>query len=188
MSIASYRENEKRRVTGQRKPTCLPAALEQISPNHSYRPAIYSYYHEWGDWFGTLPYSERMKGVYSPEYEDMINRLVRPLGGLSCDDIVFSSVTTPMGFKRAVKPLLKEGYRVVTDIKYGGDPRYLVHAVGLLPTGEDGFVTLVSNHIPKCLAGIVTLQQVGERVAVGEDPYRPKYPFNNANVWGLPPR
>jgi len=147
---------------------------------------MYRFYLEWNKWWGTLPYQDRRRGVYNEEYQEMIDKLVKPLGGLACEDLLFSRATTARGFVRVVKPLLAEGYGVLADIRYTTNQKYLAHSVGILPTKETGYVTLVSNHIPKCLEGVVSLHQVGERIAIGEDVHKPDYPFSDSNIWAIP--
>jgi hypothetical protein len=181
MSIVSYERNVGRHVTGPFLPTCFPAALEQISPDHSYKPGIYQNYSEFNEWWGKIRRRERIH--HMPEYAD---GLVEPLGGYSYEDMVFSRATTPMGLARVVRRLLSEDYRVTVDIKYAISGAYNAHTVGLLPTGYEGHVSLVSTHVPKCLSGIVTLEQIGERLAISAFPHRPEYPFSDANVLALP--
>lgn len=183
MSIASYRRNVSKRVTGHNSPTCFPAALEQISPNHSYHPGIYRDYTSFIDWFSTLSLIERDKRI--GDYEEAVSQIVKPLGGFACEDVLFSRATTTTGFLRVIRPLLSEGFRVVVDISRA---RGTTHAVGLLPVGREmDHVTLVSTHIPKCLGGIVDLRQIADHLAVPEETYMPGHPLNNANITALPP-
>ena len=185
MSIASYRRNVTRRVTGANFSTCFPAALEQISPYHGYRPNIYREYSSFVDWYCSFTLKERDR--YIGDYEDMISQIVRPLGGFACDDIEFSRATSTSGFLRVVRPLLAEGYRVTVDISRSGGSSATVHTVGLLPVGSEiDHVTLVSTHVPACLRGIVSLRQIANHLAVTEETYIPGHPLNNSNIVGLP--
>jgi hypothetical protein len=186
MSIASYRRNVSKRVTGINTPTCFPAALEQISPRHSYRADIYRDYSSFVDWFCTLTLKQRDEHV--SDYEDMVSHLVKPLGGFACEDIQFSRATTTSGFLRVVRPLLRDGFQVTVDISRSGGSSATVHTVGLLPAGhETDHISLVSTHIPKCLQGIVDLRTVASHLAVVEETYLPGHPLNNANIAAVPP-
>jgi hypothetical protein len=183
MSIPSYQKNRSRGVTGRFTPTCLPASLEQISPNHAYRPGVYRDYEDWIDWYCTFSLKERDK-LYI-EYEEMIDVLVRPLGGLACEDLKLSHADTVIGFLRIVRPLLADGYRVVC---LTGGNSSTAHAVGLLPVGgEHDLVTLVSNQVPKSLSGIVSLRKIAERISVPDERAIPGHPAHHANIIGLPP-
>jgi len=187
MSIDSYKRNVSKRVTGRSFPTCFPAALEQISPNHGYRPNIYRDYSDFINWYCSLTLKERDKRLN--EYEGMISHMVKPLGGLACEDLVLSRATTPAGFLRVVRPLLSEGFRVTVDISRSGGKTATVHTVGLLPVEtETDHVTLVSTSVPNCLSGIVTLRQVADHLAISNLTYSAGYhPVNNANILALPP-
>jgi hypothetical protein len=186
MSIESYRQNETKRVTGPNHPTCFPAALEQISPQHSYKPKIYRNYTEFINWYTSLSVKER--DVRVADYEDEVSNLVEPLGGLSSEDVKFSRATTIAGFLRAVRPLLAEDWRVVVDIRSSGRST-ITHSVGLLSVGsETDHVTLVSTHIPKSLQGIVDLRHVASRISIPEMSYiAGHHPMNNANITAVPP-
>lgn len=187
MSIASYRRNVSRRVTGPRKETCLPAALEQISPHHGYEPEIYQDYTNFINWFFLFNACELDN--YVGELKDMVSHLVWPLGGLACEDVLFRHANTAAGFMQHVKSLMRQDYRVVVDIKYGGNRRYDAHSVGLLPVGgEVDYVMLASNHIPKCLGGIVALTTVAEHLMADPACLRDRQnPILGANIMALPP-
>ena len=186
MSIASYRKNVARRVAGKYKPVCLPAALEQISPQ-AYRPQIYREYHEFMNWFSAIPPDKSEK--YNPEVEELYERLVRPLGGLAFEDLIFKRANTPLGWMRIVNQLIREECRIVADIRYG-KTLYSSHSVGIIPvSGQEDHVQLVSTHVPKPLEGIVPLQRVADRFMSVHPVYRhiPGYPMNDANIIALPP-
>lgn len=181
MSLASYRRNVSRRVTSPYLPTCFPAALEQVWPHHGYRPSVYENYKEFIEWYCSM--NKARREAHSADYEEMVNMLVRPLGGLSCEDVIFKHVNTPLGFVRVVNKLLNEECSVVADIRVCLGP----HAVGIIPTHEPGFVTLVSNQIPEKLQGVIPIQAVAERFLPNNDKPMTDYPFNNANILALPP-
>jgi hypothetical protein len=185
MSIESYRDNRRLGVTNRRTPTCFPASLEQVSPNHRYKPEIYRIQKDWLNWLYSIP--KNLRDDYLPEEAKTLTNLVRPLGLDSWEDAVYKRANTPTGFARIAGKLLLDGYRVVADLTYGGPVKNGAHAVGLLPVGEEGHVCLVSNHVHNTLQGIVNLKKVGEHVALFEDKHFKEYPFTNTNIMALPP-
>jgi hypothetical protein len=178
MSISSYRRNEARGVTGPYKPTCFPASLEQLSP-YSLPPRVYREYQDFIGWYYLLRKEHREQRI--DEYVDMVDELVEPLGNLCCRDLVFKKATTPVGLKRVVNRLIAEGYGVALDIR----TQIGVHTVGLLPV-EDGYFTLVSNHVPPSLRGVVTLDKIMPRLNIPRDKQMIGYPINDANITALP--
>ncbi len=187
MSIKSYRENVAKKVAGPNLPVCFPAALEQISPHHRYRPHIYSDHQDFLEYYYNS-HRRKWREDNIEMLEERVDELVAPLGGLACSDVIFKRVNSPLGFMRVVKRLLEEECRVVVDIKYGGiHVDTSTHAVGILPVGESDYVTLVSTHIPKTLEGIIPLQKVATRIAVTSDRHINGHPINDANIVALPP-
>jgi hypothetical protein len=186
MSIESYRRNLANRVTGPNLPLCFPSALEQISPNYSYKPSVYKNHLEFLDWY--CSFSVKQRDSMIDEYEKEVENLVRPLGGLSLKDLKFSRANTEIGFLRTVRPLLADGWGVVVDVCHTGK-RSVTHAVGLLPVGgETDHVTLVSTHVPASLQGIIDLRQLATHIALPTETYVQGYhPMNNANITALPP-
>src|SRR3989344_8226428 len=182
MSIASYRRNVGRRVTGQFFPTCFPSALEQISP-YGLNPDSYRDYRDFTDWFCSFPVDER--DDLNPEVEEMLNYLFSNLGGLAVEDVAFKRATTPIGLRRVLHSLFDEDYQVAVEIDWhkGWD---VTHTLGLLPVDRD-HVIAVSNYVPKSLSGIVHIDRIAERLAVTDDKYMPDFPFNNSNITALPP-
>jgi hypothetical protein len=185
MSIASYERNRARRVAGPHLPVCLPAALEQVSTHYGYRPQVYRDYREFDAWWGSFKPIERNKN--NVHYEEMLNNLLKPLGGLACEDVRFSHATNPRGWLWVVRQMLSESMDVVADINYSGHT-YVCHSVGILPTPQPDYVTLVSTHLPKKLQGIVPLQRVAEHMFYVPEIDKPsaRYPFNDANIMGIP--
>jgi hypothetical protein len=185
MSIASYERNVARKVTGPDFPVCFPASLEQVSSNYSYRPRVYRDYGEFIEWWDKIPPKRRHENDIF--YEDMLNDLLKPLGGLACEDVQFSQATTPVGWMRVVKRALREEMQVVADIRYCTSI-YTCHSVGILPTPQENYVTLVSTHIPKPLQGIVPLQRVAERMYYipAIDSPSQRFPFRTSNIVVLP--
>jgi hypothetical protein len=183
MSIQSYRKNRSLGVTGPRSDNCFPAALEQVSPNHSYDPSIYTDYSDWVHWYYSFPLKER-DGLFR-EYEEIVDHLVRPLGGLACEDLRTSRAETTRGFLRVVRPLLEDDWRVTV---LTGGLSTVCHAVGLLPVGgETDQVVLVSTNIPQYFQGIIDIRQVADHLSVYEEKRIPGHPLNAANIIALPP-
>lgn len=180
MSIASYRRNVARGVTGPRKPTCYPAAIEQILPNHALRPDTYVYYKDFAEWIAQ--YGPKQRETFLEECEEAYDYLFANLGGLSCKDVDFRRANSVLGFKRIVNQLLRDGFDVVVDVAMGHEP----HAVGLVPLPEEGYFYLASTHLPKTLQGVVTLDHIGQRLHYPVDRHFDAYPFNDANITAIP--
>ncbi len=180
MSIASYRRNVARRVTGPFIPTCFPAALEQISPYHSLPPGVYREYKDFVNWYGQL--RREARETNNDELEYVIDRIVGSLGGLTCRDVLFKRAETPLGFKRIVNQLIAQDYRVAVDVSTGRG----AHTVGLLPLPEEGLYTLVSTQLPQTLQGVVTLDHISQRLFHHQDRHMSRYPFSDANITALP--
>lgn len=182
MSIASYKRNEKRGVTGPYKPTCFPASLEQLSP-YGLPPKAYTEYLDFIGWYFSIRGRDE-RDKHNPEYKEMFDNLVVHLGGLSCKDVIFRRANTSLGLVRIVKDLVRQDYQVAIDVRMQGKG---IHTVGLLPTGEEDYYTLVSNQIPQSLQGIVKLQDIAPRLSLHGEKYMKEYPFSNANITALPP-
>ncbi len=182
MSIASYKANERRRVTGPFMPTCFPASLEQVSPDHRLPPRTYQNWLDFLDWYESLSKKEKERAV--PEQGEAMEDMFRSLGGFCCEDVVFKRANTPLGCIRIINRLIEEEYRVVIDIDYRRREDYY-HSVGLVPI-ERGYVTLVSNQIPRGLEGVIPLGKVARRLAMDPEPCVAAYPYNNANITALP--
>lgn len=183
MSIASYRRNVKRRVTGPFLPTCFPAALEQISPQNSLPPSTYVAYRKYISDLTSLPRYEREQ--CQEEEEEALNGIFRSLGRLTCEDVTFKRANTSVGLKRIVNRLMLDECRVVVQVSQKS--WYESHSVGLLHTPDKEHFVLVSTHIPKSMQGLVTLDQVASKLALPSDRHMSRYPFNDANVTALPP-
>lgn len=179
MSIASYRRNVARGVTGPYKPTCFPASLEQLSP-YSIPAQAYLEFTNFIGWYYNLRKEHRDQAL--DQFTEALDGLVQTLGGLCCEDLIFKRATTAIGLKRVVNRLIADDFSVAIDIRTQGG----THTVGLIPV-EEGYFTLVSNHIPPKLQGIVTLDALIPRLNVPKDRYMPDYPINDANITALPP-
>lgn len=186
MSIKSYQRNVEKNVAGPHLPVCFPASLEQVSPYHSYRPKIYDEYIEFVEWYDNFSIEERKTQEMRIAYDEMISGLVRPLGGLAVEDIIFKKVTTPIGLARAVNQLVKEDCRIVMDICYGNyNSQKTAHSVGVVPI-QPGYVTLVSTHVPKELRGVIPLQLLGDKLTICPEKHHAVYPASTANILGIP--
>lgn len=181
MSMASYRRNEARGVTGPYLPTCFPASLEQMCPYGGLRPKTYRNYLEFIDWY--YPLKKTRREANNEHYKEMMDVVAWDLGKLSCEDLVFKQATTPRGMERILRKLWAEDYSVIVDIRVSRG----IHAVGVLPTPEPNFVTLVSNQIPPNISGVIPLSEVTKRMHPNNDKFMSQYPFNNANITALPP-
>lgn len=186
MSIASYNKNVQKGVAGPDLPVCFPAALEQISPNHSYRPKIYTDYIDFLEYYEPLPRKAQESQEAMQEYENIVEKLIRPLGNLALDDLVLRHINTEQGFINTVNRLHNENYRVTMDIKYGNaDTANQVHTLGLIPI-EKNYVTLVSTHVPTNLRGVISLEQLAGRLAIITDIRNRVHPIASANVLAIP--
>lgn len=186
MSINSYKRNVERGVAGPEIGVCLPASLEQISPNHSYRSKIYTDYLEFVEFLGSLSQKQQRSREVLDEYETVIENLLRPLGRQAIKNLVLSRITTERGLVSKLRKLHDLDYRVAVDIKYGSfNPEREVHTVGLIPVDRD-HVTLVSTHVPKCLRGVITTRQLAERIAISKESDVKDHPIATANLIAFP--
>jgi hypothetical protein len=80
MSIKSYQRNVEKGVVGPYDPVCYPAAIEQVS-RFGYNSDIYQAYLDYVDRSDRWNEQQRREHVF--EFEDLIEKLVKPLGGLS---------------------------------------------------------------------------------------------------------
>jgi len=187
VTVQSFERNLALGIASPYLDVCLPAALEQLSEEYSYRPKVYRDRIEFVNWWANLSRPQTFE--YIDQYENHMTRLVRPLGGLSCQDLTFSTATTPLGWTRIVNRHFREDRRVAVDIRIGRN-RLTSHTVGLIPTEEEGFVRLKSSYLPRGLGGVVPLSRVAERMYVSPDVIEKRYPkhiFENSNIISLPP-
>lgn len=181
MSIKSYQKNVRAGAADPELGVCYPAAIEQLS-RFGYSSDIYQAYLDFCDNWEQYTERERRKNIH--EYEDLIDRLVRPLGGLAFDDVIFKTVTSVNGLRRAYRKLCDEGYNIVLDIAC--EPKDVIpHGVGLIPI-EGNYVTLVSTHIPKKLQGIVHIDKVAACLFVHDDEKLPGHPCHTGNLTAIP--
>lgn len=116
------------------------------------------------------------------QYTEALDDLVQTLGGLCCQDLIFKKATTAIGLKRIVNRLIGDDYSVALDVR----TQTGIHTVGLIPI-EEGYFTLVSNHIPPKLQGVITLDALMPRLNIPNDRPMSRYPINDANITALPP-
>lgn len=187
MSMASYKQNVRRGVTGRMLPTCLPAALEKISSKHRLPPNIYSQYQEFVAWYETLDDLGHLKAT--TEHETVINDIVKNLGGLSCERLVFRNITRRYRLREYLGRMVSSSYRVVLDLELPGGN----HAVGILPTDESHLYQLTSNWVPSRLHGKVSADDLfpllahHPEVEIPSNLTVPYHPLNSANLTALPP-
>lgn len=184
MSIASYRRNVEKKVAGPRLPVCFPAALEQVSPKHSYRPQIYITYREFTEYLDSLSREDLNSRRVLSEYEDMTEYLLKPLGGIALSEVIMKKINTEIGLKRAMNAY-SEDHRIIVDVKYGNNPERSVHSVGVVPIDAEN-VFLVSTHIPANIKGIITLTKLATRLAISEENRVQEHPFATANFLAIP--
>lgn len=184
MSISSYRRNVERRVAGPRLPVCFPAALEQISPHHSYRPHIYTYYREFVEYLDTLTILESASTEVHEEHEAMVEYLINPLGGYLLSDIVLKTINTEIGLKRALNQY-SDDHRIVVDVKYGNNSKRAVHSVGVVRHDQE-HISLLSTHVPEKLRGIISIGRLATSLAINEDNRVVDHPIATANFLALP--
>ncbi len=164
--------------------TCFPAALEQMAEGYGYKPHLYEEYSAFGEWYNEL--SEKDRRSYIDYYEDVIENLVQPLGGLAFQNVVFKRALNIPALTRITRELISAGYSVVVDISYGApakDP--IPHGVGLIPVQKDYF-TPVSTHVPRALQGVVSVEDIANRMLVSSDPPIPGHPMYSANLTAVP--
>lgn len=114
--------------------------------------------------------------------------MVWELGELTCDDVEFYAVDTFKEFEYTVRHLVNRECRVVLDIHLFNMPEDDgTHALGLLPSEHPDFFKLVSNHTPRFLQGLVTLETIFDNLSFHDEPPSVRYPFNDANITALPP-
>lgn len=179
MSLSSYRHNVALGVTGSTMPTCLPAALEQISPRHELEPVTYRHYR---GFIRRADFSDTRQ--YNAEQSLILDEIAQSLGGLSCRDVETELVHNVADFRQVVRYFLDAGWRVAVNVEDAKDKN---HTVGLLRVGEGKRVRLVSNYIPRGLVGKVTLAQVFPHLVHPDSPKLTRYNrYVHANVLALP--
>ncbi len=184
MSMASYRRNVSLGVTGQVTDTCYPAALEQISPYNRLNPDTYKKYEKFVRAWDKL--KKKNPHAINPTFKDLISEVAWELGEIEFGDIYFDRVNTYREFSTTVRKLLRREYRITVDIHLDEFDKDTDHPVGLIPLSDDAF-KLVSTWVPHFLYGQVSLRDIFEYTAFSKEPYRQRYPFNDANITALPP-
>lgn len=182
MSITSYRRNVSTGATGLYTPTCFPAALEQISPEHRLQPSDYRRYR---GGIGTLNrlFSEggQSRRQINPFSKRLFASIIEPSG---CDlyDVEFRRVRNSYNLGRLVHSALNQACRVSVDLNYGIKDES--HTVGLIEL-EDGRFELVSNHVPFGLK-VSSLDEIFPHLDQSKDQPSVRYPFMGSNVTILP--
>jgi len=151
MSLRSYRRNVALGVTGASTPTCLPAALEQVSPYNQLPPDIYKAYRKHAkdsDLASTRELNARKREVFA--------KIAPHLGKFTCEDIEMELAPTEQIFKDMVACYTGLGWRIAVNLE---DDRGPMHSVGLIPEKWSRF-KLVSNYVPDELGKLATLHQI----------------------------
>ena len=184
MSIKSYRKNVERSVAGPSLPVCFPASLEQVSPKHGYRPSIYRNYRDFTEYLDSLSTEQLKSRAVLEESEDIVEYLLKPLGGMALSDIFMKTINTEIGLKRAMNQYSND-HRIVVDVKYGTSTRRSVHTVGIVPLDSD-HVFLLSTHIPASIKGVISLSKLATRLAQTEESRVFEHPYATANFLAIP--
>lgn len=152
MSVRSYQRNRALGVTGTRMPTCLPAALEQISPNNHLSPAVYRSYRRYAknsdDYTSKREQNARKRGI--------VDEIAPYLGNFTCRDIEMELAPTEQIFTEMIGWYSKLGWRIAVNLVDTKDP---LHSVGLIPE-KWGRYKLMSNYVPDELGKLATLHQI----------------------------
>jgi hypothetical protein len=188
MSEASYNYNVEMGAAGPGTDTCLSSTLERMFARGKLKPEHHEEYEEYVHRENRYTPLERY--VYSPEFEVQLNKVLRPLGRLSCEDVLFRCPANLAAFSRFVNQAIANHHKVIVDIAVGE----YTHALGLLPTRTPGRYTLISTWVPDDLQRVVTTADLFPRLAPPEVIHIPRrfwrreYPFDASNVMAVPPR
>jgi hypothetical protein len=190
MSIASYRRKAKTGLVGPWFDDCMTACCEQVCRDGELLLADYKAYRKFGSYWNSLSRVDRI--LRSEELEQMITRLTKRLGGITCGDLIFPEVYSKRQFNREIGDYILDGYRVVADI--GLESKEAEHSVGILRTRTQGEYRLASTWLPTELKGPLTLGVVYEWLGEPESTRMPAgikaphYDFNYSSVTIIPPR
>lgn len=191
MSIRSYFRNVQRGASGPGRSTCWPAALEQISPNHSLIPQDYRNYTAMVLHHNQLTPYQQYKN--SPNVEQICSKILYRLGELTCRDLYYVTPKSASHLKKMVGELLVSKYRVVVEIETDEGNSEDCHSLGLLPGKQRGKVRAFSNWVPNELKSEFPIEnifpilakpqyiEIEEKMLDGED-----YPWIEHSVSALP--
>lgn len=178
MSIRSVREKIQRGVIKRHHEVCFPVAVEMASPQHRLPDVLYPEYRSLGKRLGYgVPAPE-----YESEYENYIGRMVRHLGGLSIEDVVFKQIKTAKQFAKIVTRLLEEDYCVTATIVCQDTE---LHSVGVKFAEEDSF-RAIGIVVPRQVRGIVSAERFSDFLVL-DDISPNKYPIAASNIMAIPP-
>jgi len=171
MSKSNYRRCVGLGVTGQDTSTCFPASIDKIIPHCRVEPEYYRHYDMVMRKFDKLPPRQK---------NPTLNNLYKDLKAcIDSDDLVFEKVTEVDYLRDIVRLALKEKMGIVLDVDHGGE----IHSLGLESINRKlGHFILNSTHVPHVLRGVVTLGYIFPHMVQRDEPYRIRYPFNDANV------
>lgn len=171
MSKSNYRRCVGLGVTGQETSTCFPASIDKIIPHCRVEADYYRHYDKVMRGFNRLPARQK---------NPTLNNLYKDLQDcIDSDELVFEKVVDLDQLRDVVRLAMREKIGVVIDIRHGED----VHSLGLESVNRKlGHFILNSTHVPHTLRGVVTLGYVFPHIVQLDEPYRVRYPFNDANV------
>lgn len=114
----------------------------------------------------------------------VLNNLYKDLQeSIDSDELIFHRIVDLEQLREVVKSAMRDRLGIVIDVKHGED----THSLGLESVNRKlGHFTLSSTHVPHSLRGVVTLGYVFPHIVQLDEPYRVRYPFNNANVTIVP--
>ena len=136
------------------------------------------------DYLDSLSLEELKGQKINEEYEEVIDYLVRPLGGLGLEDIVMKTIKTELGLKRAMNEYSLD-HRIVVDVKYGNNSARSVHSLGVIPLDKEN-VSLLSTHVPDKLKGVISIAKLATHLAISESYPSPNHPIATANFIAIP--
>lgn len=171
MSKSNYRRCVGLGVTGQETNTCFPASVDKIIPHCRVEPDYYRHYDLVMRKFDRLPARQK---------NPTLNNLYKDFKQcIDSDELIFEKVTEIDHLREVVRNALKEKMGIVIDVNHQEE----IHSLGLESVDRKlGHFVLNSTHVPHLLRGVVTLGYVFPFIVQRDEPYRVRYPFNDANV------
>lgn len=171
MSKSNYRRCVGLGVTGSKTNTCFPASIDKILAHCRVSPDYYWHYEQ------TM---REYNNIAPRQKNPILNNLYNELADcLQADELIFKRIEVVEELREVVRYALKEKLGIIIDTTFGED----AHSLGLEVVDRKlGHFVLNSTHVPHALRGVVTLGYVFPHIAQPNEPYRLRYPFNNANV------
>lgn len=171
MSKSNYRRCVGLGVTGKNTSTCFPASIDKIIPHIQVPPDYYLHYEQVMRTYNQTP--DRQKNP-------ILKKLYDELGdSLDADDFIFLRVKVADQLREIVGNAMRSKLGIVIDVNHGGE----THSLGLeLVNRKLGHFVLNSTHVPKDLWGPLTVNKIYKHMAQPDEPYRVRYPFNDANI------